>query len=334
MFTSSKVVLAAGIVAELLVSFLPGAYAQTSDVTCSIYNWTANSLNQNPCQVASYLAGACNGGEYNIASLPADHHYIGPTQATANQCQCSTVTYNLMSACGACQNRTIIAWSTWSYNCSQVYVQTFPEDIPYGTKVPAWAYLNDTNDVWDPVAAEGDTGAPESTNPNPKPTASATPSTPGGSNSTTASTGPSADPTSGNASNGNGNSSSGSSHTGAIAGGVVGGGVGLAALAGLITWFVLRRRRQNQKPASTMYDPFAMSEQRPMSKGPTEYSSVAPYSPGPQRLYDPSDPSTYPPSAGSPSIVTGQSMGHPSLTMHHMGQDAYRPGQYTGAPEL
>ncbi|KZT26509.1 hypothetical protein NEOLEDRAFT_1132014 [Neolentinus lepideus HHB14362 ss-1] len=318
MFTSSKAVAVVVVVAELLISVLPGAYAQTSDVVCSIYNWTENSIGQTPCLVAAYLQGACNSGEYNIAALPDNQHYIGPTQAIANDCQCSTVTYNLMSACGACQNRTIIAWSSWSYNCSSVFLDVYPETIPSGTRVPAWAYLNVTNDFWDYVAAEADTAAPESTNSVQKPTGSITSSTPGSSASGSAVSG--ASPTSG--------SGTGSkTNTGAIAGGVVGGVVGAAALVGLITWFVLRRRQQQQTPASAMYD------SRPMSQGPTEYSAVPPFTPSTQKFYDPSDPSTYPPTAMSPSITTGQSiMYNPS--MHQGGQDTYRPGQYTGVPEL
>ncbi|EPQ58044.1 hypothetical protein GLOTRDRAFT_98772 [Gloeophyllum trabeum ATCC 11539] len=313
MFASMKGVAAAGLVAELLVSFLPGAYAQTSGVNqCTIYNWTENSIGQTPCLVASYLQGACNGGEYNIAPLPEDHHYIGPTQATANDCECNTVVYNLMSACGACQNRTIITWSTWSNNCSTVY-NTYPESIPSGTKVPAWAYLNVSNDLWDYLSAQADLSAPESTATVQKSTGSVAPST--ANPSSTSSSVPSG-----------GATSSHNSNTGAIAGGVVGGVVGLAIIGGLIAFFVMRSRRRSQPKAAS-----AMFEQRPMSAATTEYTAVPPFTPSTTKFYDPSDPSTYPPTVGSPSITTGHTLGYsPSVGP----QQAYRPGQYTGTPEL
>lgn len=44
--------------------------------------------------------------EYTIDPLPANTHYIGPWVADANPCECNTVTYSMISACGVCQNRT------------------------------------------------------------------------------------------------------------------------------------------------------------------------------------------------------------------------------------
>jgi hypothetical protein len=89
-------------------------------------NQMNNTKIQNPCLVAAYLMAACNGGrklssllhrsfgstadfffaEYSIDPLAINYHYAGPIGSEANICQCSTVTYSLVSACGDCQNRT------------------------------------------------------------------------------------------------------------------------------------------------------------------------------------------------------------------------------------
>ena len=77
--------------------------------------------------------------EFTYDPLPDGYHYIGPTGNQNNKCQCSTVTYNTVSACGLCQNHTIIkyvilrrgcismfssfaiSWDEWGYNCSNIY---------------------------------------------------------------------------------------------------------------------------------------------------------------------------------------------------------------------
>ena len=53
-----------------------------------------------------------------VDAIPVGNHYLGPTPSTATPCECSSVTYSLLSACGGCQNRTFIDWLTWSENCA------------------------------------------------------------------------------------------------------------------------------------------------------------------------------------------------------------------------
>jgi len=86
-----------------------------------------NSLGQDPCVVASYLESVCWGGgtqfsflvclslgmtssgtDFTVSALPPDTHYAAPTVAEANSCECSTVTYSLISACVDCQNATFL----------------------------------------------------------------------------------------------------------------------------------------------------------------------------------------------------------------------------------
>lgn len=73
--------------------------------------------------MTAYLNSAClaNPTDAYVYSLPEDFHYRPPTAATATPCQCSTVFYSMISACGTCQNRMNLPWSSWEANCSTVY---------------------------------------------------------------------------------------------------------------------------------------------------------------------------------------------------------------------
>ncbi|KAF9469207.1 hypothetical protein BDZ94DRAFT_1243953 [Collybia nuda] len=138
--------------------------AQTTDASClPFYQWMANSHKKSPCEVASALLGIC-ADSYNVAALPPNTHYLGPTLKLANPCQCNTVAYSLMSACGSCQGRTFDSWSTWSANCASVSVNSFPEPIPTSVYVPGWAYLDvKTNDTFNELLAKQNANTTEST---------------------------------------------------------------------------------------------------------------------------------------------------------------------------
>jgi len=173
---------------------------QISDVTqcISTYEWALNSLGQTPCFVAAILESVCGSFE-NITSLPLplDNHYLGPTLVDATPCECSSVTYSMISACGGCQNHTFTDWLTWTGNCTATSFMTFPKSIPSSIVVPSWAYLNLTltNNDFNPIVAEQNATA----------TASSTSVSTSSSTPTSVSTGNS------------------KSNAGAIAGGVVGG---------------------------------------------------------------------------------------------------------------
>ncbi|KAJ7581079.1 hypothetical protein C8J56DRAFT_256550 [Mycena floridula] len=163
----------------LLIAVSPQvASAQSSFPTCVLasYQWSFNSQNQSPCEVAAQLLGVCTGGSYTLPSLPMENHYLGPTIDTRNPCQCSTVAYSMVSACAACQNSTITAWSEWTTNCATVSLDVFPEPIPQGTFVPGWAFLDvKASDGFDPIPAKDHANATESTAlPMPSSTARAT----------------------------------------------------------------------------------------------------------------------------------------------------------------
>ena len=78
-----------------------------------------------PREVASILQGACNGGskfqshqqslstrsldpvEWSVSAISPDQAYGGPNQGQSSPCQCSTVVYSMVAACGACQSALI-----------------------------------------------------------------------------------------------------------------------------------------------------------------------------------------------------------------------------------
>ncbi|KAE9406045.1 hypothetical protein BT96DRAFT_934533 [Gymnopus androsaceus JB14] len=109
----------------------------------SNYGWAYNSLDQDPCAVATYLGQACN-ATYTIESLMPGQFYEGP-DSEATPCVCSSVFYMMFSACGGCQGSTLFgSWSEYALtvNCETVYPMVFPKPIPNETSIPHWAYAD------------------------------------------------------------------------------------------------------------------------------------------------------------------------------------------------
>ncbi|KAF8514088.1 hypothetical protein BU17DRAFT_94777 [Hysterangium stoloniferum] len=283
----------------------------TTEAICTADLWTFNKDSVSP--FASDLQAACSGGIWDTPALTLGLSYIGPKQDQANKCTCSTVVYSLISACGACQGGTIITWSQWSLNCtsSDITLSQYPLTIPQNTSIPSWAYLNVTGtNVWDPSAAFADhnSGAADST---------AVPSATG----IPTSTGKKSNP------------------AGPIAGGVVGGVVGLALIA--VGVFVLMKRRNVVRPVSG-----GEKEKIDLAASPSFHGGYP--SPSfqmhtdPHKLYDPSDPSTFPRSPAPTSPTQAPSMiASDSVATYYNRQSAHslpaqsRPGgQYTGVPEI
>ncbi|KAI9571571.1 hypothetical protein HD554DRAFT_1789594 [Boletus coccyginus] len=276
----------------------------------------SNSKGQNPCVVSAYLEGACNDGQYTIKPLPVGYYYPGPYADEANQCECSSVTYNTISACGLCQNRTILSWSVWNTNCTTIYPGVFPLDVPTGTAVPQWAFQNvTTSDLFNPILAQSVGDSPESTAlNNAKSTGSVHPVSTVTSASLTASPSPT----------GTGTASSGSSSsTAAIVGGVVGGIVGLALIAGVV-FFVMKKKRSQTSPSAG----FTATPTSPVSPSGV-YTDTTPFVPhmAQPRLYNPSDPGTFP---ASPA-TTGSSHGV-RHTVNYSTSSMQPGGYYAGVP--
>ncbi|KAF5357921.1 hypothetical protein D9756_001430 [Leucocoprinus leucothites] len=343
------------VLAYLAIAFLPGVLSQAiSNAFCTVSSltWTYNSLSQSPCEVAANLAGVCNGGVFTLDSLDPGFVYLGPSKIVANSCRCSTVYYSMLSACAACQGNSWIGWAQYSANCTTVYDAKFPQPFPSGITVPAWAYAD--------IAASNNFSLAVAQSLESRPDSSAFPSStsgfsfPTGGSSFSYTAGNTGLPTFTPVSNPNSSNSS-SSNAGAIAGGVIGGVVGLALVAGL-AFFFLRRRREATQPASSAFSttPYTPAPYNPdsapnMSYTPDASTAYAPSQTQPQRLYDPSDPSTFPttpaPVPTSPYSTTytpppasaqynpfqGSS---PQVAQPHMPPAPGPAGHYTGAPEL
>lgn len=286
----------------LIVGLLSGVplwvVAQDTNVVCQAqFDWMDNSRHQNPCLVAAYVQSVCSNGQWTVLSLSPGTHYAGPYADQANACECNSVTYNLVAACSICQNATWISWSSWTFNCSAIAFG-YPEDIPSGTAIPNWAYQDvTTTDNFNVTLAQSVGDAPESTATKAQTTANGVSA---GAVSASLTALPTVTPSP---------FSSKPSDVGAIAGGVVGGIVGLAALAALGIWFFKRGRR-------TISSPSPLMSQHDLSDG---IDSAA------LKLYDPSDPSTFPPSSSPHSSV--------SFPVIMFPPDDSR-GEYTGLPEL
>ncbi|KAJ3483695.1 hypothetical protein NLI96_g6136 [Meripilus lineatus] len=320
----------AGAAASLVFSLLPGAYAQGTNATClSDFDWMFNSRGQSPCLMAAYLNTPCLSDPTSayVFALPPTYHYRPPIPATATPCQCSSVFYALLEGCAVCQGNPTTPWSTWGINCtSAIYERVYPKDIPSGTSVPAWAYLDvHTPDNFNATDARAiaNSGAGES-------------SAPSGASSTAASV-----PSSTSGSSTSGGSKS---NTGAIVGGVIAAVVGVALIGGIIAWFVIRNKRKNRNAPSAQYDPspFADKPTNVMNGNMGYVPPTAgftpppqPFSPGPPpstgKVYDPNDPTTFPLTAPEASLSPSM---YSSVPMSVTPAPYRQPGQYSGAPEL
>ncbi|KAF9053188.1 hypothetical protein BJ165DRAFT_844765 [Panaeolus papilionaceus] len=120
----------------------------------SKFDWTFNSADQSPCDVAAGLQGVCS-TEVIIPPLQNGQTYPGPAELLTTSCICSSVYYSMLSACAFCQGRQWLNWSTYNVYCTTLYVQIFPSPLPMNLSVPIWAYLNvAVRDTFDPTLAQ------------------------------------------------------------------------------------------------------------------------------------------------------------------------------------
>jgi len=276
------------------------------------------------------------GSNWNVGALGAGMSYVGPWISQANYCSCSSVVYNLVSACAACQNDVWVPWSEWSSNCSTsvTTLGQWPLDIPAGTAVPAYAYINPVihGNTFNLTLAQNATG-PQSTYFG-TPTASinyhlSTSATSGTTPVVTATVSVVASAAA---------AKSTSTPVGAIVGGVIGGLVVLGLLGLLI--FLLRRKNTKYHSGLTAepYTDHSGGQMGQTGHGTADFATGYPTSPtifngsvpGPQKLYDPSDPTTFP---GSPASIGYQSTAAHTASTYPLGsQDS--AGRYTGAAEI
>ncbi|KAF8122179.1 hypothetical protein EV363DRAFT_1361488 [Boletus edulis] len=228
-----------------------GIVAQSSKATClPPYGWMTNSKSQSPCLVAAYLISVCDVSPALVPAIPPTFHYNGPYGQST--CECSSVTYNAISACAICQNATETNWSLWNFNCSTVYPGFYPPGIPSGTALPQWMFQDVTKtDVFNATLAQSVGDLPESTASQAQSSVSNSATTAGTSASLTAepigtAAGTSASltvkPIATSTQTSTPAPSSGGSKIGAIVGGVVGGVVGLLAIVGLAAFLILKNK--------------------------------------------------------------------------------------------
>ncbi|TFK78232.1 hypothetical protein K466DRAFT_95298 [Polyporus arcularius HHB13444] len=208
---------------------------------------------------------------------------------------------------------------------------SYPESIPVGTAVPAWAYqdvsatdffnltvafgvaaedLPDTTASVPPgsstsVATLSGTGSVGDSSPTTHASSSS-------SSSTSASASPSSPPSAGGASH---------SIVGPVVGGVVGGVLGAVALGSLLFYFLRRRsqRSAHHPEAQTVQVPPASPGFNPTPKSGA-YEPWQTASPAAPLLYNPEDPRTYPAAAAggpqSTSTTLVQPASHANLAYH------------------
>jgi len=111
------------------------------------FSWMNNEEGQSPCLVYAYLQASCLVGNWTVPALPSSQAYNPPNIMQANVCTCSSVTYSMMAACGACQGGIYIGWGAWIQNCNPTLVNAgkFVSTIPANTSVPKWAFNDPTS---------------------------------------------------------------------------------------------------------------------------------------------------------------------------------------------
>ncbi|KAI0637874.1 hypothetical protein C8Q77DRAFT_395673 [Trametes polyzona] len=292
-----------------------GVLGQSTTAKCTFDQWMFNSLDQSPCLVSSYLLTPCSSQAASfVFPLENGFHYNTPTSdpSSATPCRCNTVFYSMISACATCQGQGLftVPWSTYSLNCSSVYIQQYPEPIPPGTAVPAWAYMDvRTTDDFNAIEAQRiqEEGLPESTA-----VSAAGPTATGSRTGGSTSSPTTLPPNSNDGDNGSGddNSSKKSTNIAPIVGGVVGGVVGVLAIA-LAIFFWLRHRRNAARNAPTGPLDLTAGEDAQFVEKPLDFDQGVPPSATGPKVYNPDDPSTFP----SPSDNQGASS-HGSTTLY------------------
>ncbi|KAG8953407.1 hypothetical protein FRC04_002249 [Tulasnella sp. 424] len=128
----------------------------TVSVSCkSSAAWLSNQLGQSPCAVYGYISSVCTADQNWVVTRPKNATYDPPSRDIASACQCNTVAYNLMEACGYCQGAQIGDWKSWIANCPAAYVsKEYKQAVPSETVIPPWA-LEDSSQAgtWDPAVA-------------------------------------------------------------------------------------------------------------------------------------------------------------------------------------
>ncbi|KAF7293863.1 hypothetical protein HMN09_01182400 [Mycena chlorophos] len=228
------------------------AAEQTQAQCDSSFNWSYNSAGMSPCLLTAYLWGACFSNTWNVPALTQPNQYTNPNSTTANLCTCSWASYNVISACTACQlvDSGIQTWAAYSQNCGSFLSKTYwPSNVqvPGNVTIPYWAGTDPT--TW--TAAQFNVDQANALNGQHHPDLSLT-----GNAATTP-------------------KSKSKAPTGAIAGGAVG-GVAVLLIGGLLAFFYLRRAKRNASGPRELLD----GPRRMRSMGEMSSKSIVSSGPG------------------------------------------------------
>ncbi|KAF9466912.1 hypothetical protein BDZ94DRAFT_1250076 [Collybia nuda] len=148
MFPILLTVLALAIDGNALKITLEGRGIQTQAKCSNDFTWADNSKGEIPCLVAARIIGNCNTGNWNIPAVNSTSHYTPPDSAekSSNPCTCSWATYNLLSACTACQgfDSSVFTWAGYMEKCNTKDLSStgYPfSQVPFPpvTSIPYWA---------------------------------------------------------------------------------------------------------------------------------------------------------------------------------------------------
>ncbi|KAI0293058.1 hypothetical protein BC826DRAFT_397276 [Russula brevipes] len=254
---------------------------------------------------AAYLAAECNNEQFTIPRLDPGNRYTGPSES--DMCRCNSVFYSLISACAGCQKSPWIPYNEWYANCTSVApVSTFPRTITNDTLVPAWAFLSVANSQrWDNVTSCDFGGNPES-NGNARPSFAPQFSV------------------------------RDAVHVGLAVGLAIGITILIVGIVGAGAWYLLRRYRRRRLLGTHHRSSSAEHLTAEQEHGTYEAVPLTPESD--MRLYDPSDPSTYPDPKVLPPGAMNPSSSSENLTTVALGLASPQwpkqyPTDYSGLPE-
>ncbi|KDN48649.1 hypothetical protein RSAG8_02636, partial [Rhizoctonia solani AG-8 WAC10335] len=122
--------------------------------TCSadsLWRRLRNAQGTDPCALAMNLQQTCTTID-PIVALTGGESYTGPQSVqAATPCICTTVMYNLVAGCAACQHqlstkvtRNWVNWRTWSALCQNrdsIQDGIWNRVTGYNDTIPAWAYI-------------------------------------------------------------------------------------------------------------------------------------------------------------------------------------------------
>ncbi|KAG8706429.1 Pyridoxal 5'-phosphate synthase subunit snz1 [Ceratobasidium sp. 395] len=200
---------------------------QRSLAACSadpLWRRLRNAEGVDPCALAMDLQRTCTTID-PIPALTGGESYTGPMSvAAATPCICTTVMYNLVAGCAACQHqrsnsvtRNWVPWSTWSALCpnrGQIVDGAWGRVTQFNSTIPGWAFTKVFQSDWFDLQQAVNVGI-TSTSAAPAATSSAPPPPPSNNNA----------------------------KVGAIVGGVLG-GVGFILLLLTCIFCFLRRRQR------------------------------------------------------------------------------------------